>query len=140
MFTSWLVRNPSKKCRNGTRDASVAACATSARSCASCTEPEESSAKPVPRTAITSVWSPKIDSAWVASARAATWNTVAVSSPAILYMFGSMSMSPCEAVNVVVMAPDCSAPCTAPAAPPSLCISCTTGTPPQILASPSAAH
>ena len=76
MLISCEVRKPSKKCRNGTRDRSVAACAISARSCASCTEPEDSRAKPVVRVAITSEWSPKIDSACVASARAATWKTV----------------------------------------------------------------
>ena len=134
------VRKPSKKCRNGMRDASVAACAISAPSCASCTEADDSKAKPVVRAAITSEWSPKIDSAWVASARAAMWNTVGVNSPAILNMLGSISSSPCDAVNVVVSAPDCSAPCTAPAAPPSLCISCTTGTLPQMFGSPLADH
>ena len=55
------VRNPSKKCRNGTRDRSVAAWATSAKSCASCTELDASIANPVDRAAITSLWSPKID-------------------------------------------------------------------------------
>ena len=92
------------------------------------------------RAAMTSEWSPKIDSAWVAKARAATWKTVGVSSPAILNMFGSISSRPCDAVKVVVSAPDCSAPCTVPAAPPSDCISCTTGTVPQRLGLPSADH
>ena len=55
-------------------------------------------------------------------------------------MLGSISSRPCDAVKVVVSAPDCSAPCTAPAAPPSLCISCTTGTLPQMLVSPCADH
>ena len=55
-------------------------------------------------------------------------------------MLGSISISPCDAVKVVVSAPDWSAPCTAPAAPPSLCISCTTGTLPQMLVSPWADH
>ena len=50
---------------------------------------------------MTSEWSPKIDSACVASARAATCMTTGVSSPAILYMFGTISSRPCEAVNVV---------------------------------------
>src|SRR3974390_3171962 len=63
--------------------------------------------------------------------RAATWNTEGVSSPAILYMFGIISSRPCEAVNVVVSAPLCSAPWRAPAAPPSLCISTTVGTLPH---------
>ena len=56
-----------------------------------------------------------------------------VSSPAILYMLGIISSRPCEAVKVVVSAPACSAPWTAPAAPPSLCISITVGTVPQRL-------
>ena len=73
-------------------------------------------------------------------ARAATWKTAGVSSPAILYMFGIISSRPCDAVNVVVSDPVCSAPCTAPAAPPSLCISTTCGTVPQMFGLPSAAH
>ncbi len=43
---------------------------------------------PVWRQAITSEWSPKIESACVASVRAATCMLKAVSSPAILYRFG----------------------------------------------------
>src|SRR5665213_3235443 len=61
VFNSCEVRNPSKKCTKGTRVRSVAACATSARSCASWTEAEASIAKPVCRIAITSEWSPKMD-------------------------------------------------------------------------------
>ena len=95
---------------------------------------------PVVRTAMTSEWSPKIDSAWVATDRAATWNTAGVSSPAILNMLGSISSSPCEAVKVVVSAPACNAPWTAPAAPPSLCISWITGMLPQMLVMPRAVH
>ena len=89
---------------------------------------------------MTSLWSPKIDSAWVASARAATWITAGVSSPAILYMFGIISRSPCDAVNVVHRAPACSAPWSAPAAPPSLCISITCGTTPHRFVFPAADH
>jgi hypothetical protein len=48
-------------------------------------------------------------------------------------MFGIISSRPCEAVNVVVRAPLCNAPCRAPAAPPSLCISTIVGTEPQTL-------
>src|SRR5512136_1696194 len=55
-------------------------------------------------------------------------------------MLGIINRRPCEAVNVVVIAPACSAPWTAPAAPPSLCISVTEGTVPQMLCRPSAAH
>ena len=88
-------------------------------------------AKPVARAAMTSLWSPKMESAWVARARAATWKTVAVSSPAILYMLGIISSKPWDAVKVVASAPLCSAPCRAPAAPPSLCISTTAGTVPH---------
>ena len=72
LFSSCEVRKPSKKYMIGTRDSSVTTCATSARSCASCTDAAASIAKPVMRALITSEWSPKIDSAWVASARAAT--------------------------------------------------------------------
>src|SRR6266508_3283404 len=57
-----------------------------AKSCASCTLAEQSMAQPVERQAITSLWSPKIDSACVASVRAAMWKTAGVSSPAILYI------------------------------------------------------
>lgn len=63
VFNSWEVRNPSKKWRNGTRDRNVAAWATSAKSWASCTELDARSANPVVRAAITSLWSPTIDSA-----------------------------------------------------------------------------
>ncbi len=76
-----------------------------AKSCASCTEPEQSSANPVWRQAITSEWSPKIDSACVASVRAATCMVNGVSSPAILYMLGIISSRPCDAVKVVASAP-----------------------------------
>ena len=115
-------------------------CAIIAMSCASCTLEEASSAKPVVRAAITSLWSPKIDSACVASVRAAMWNTAGISSPAILNMLGSFSSRPCDAVNVVVSAPACSEPCTAPAAPASLCISITCGTMPQMFVRPFADH
>ena len=71
------------------------------------------------RAAITSEWSPKIDRAWVATVRAATWMTVGVSSPAILNMFGSISNRPWEAVKVVASAPFSTAPCSTPAAPAS---------------------
>lgn len=131
VLSSCEVRKPSKKWTNGTRVRRVAACATSARSCASCTEAEASNANPVWRTAITSEWSPKIDSPCAARDRAATCMTAEVSSPAILYMFGIISSRPCDAVNVVASAPPCSAPCSAPAAPPSLCISTTLGTVPH---------
>ena len=63
-----------------------------------------------------------------------------VSSPAILYMLGIISSRPCDAVKVVVSAPACSAPWTAPAAPPSDCISTTSGTVPQMFCRPSADH
>jgi hypothetical protein len=76
-----------------------------ARSWASCTEAEARKANPVPRVAMTSEWSPKMDSACVATERAATWKTAGVSSPAILNMLGIMSRSPWDAVNVVVSAP-----------------------------------
>lgn len=77
LLTSWEVRKPSKKWRKGSREERVAAWATRARSWASCTEAEHSIAQPVVRAAITSEWSPKMESAWVATVRAATWKTVA---------------------------------------------------------------
>src|ERR1019366_3893185 len=70
----------------------------SAQSCASWTEFAASIAKPVCRQAMTSEWSPKIESACVASVRAATCITNGVSSPAILYMFGIMRRRPCDDV------------------------------------------
>ena len=139
-MTSCDVRKPSKKCRNGTRASSVAAWAIRAKSIASCTEFEHKKANPVARAAITSLWSQKMERACVASERAATWITAAVSSPAILYMLGIMSSRPCDEVKVVVSAPACSAPWIAPAAPPSLCISTTLGTVPQALGRSSVAH
>ncbi len=89
---------------------------------------------------MTSEWSPKMLSPCAASDRAATCITAEVSSPAILYMLGTMSSRPCEAVNVVASAPPCSAPWSAPAAPPSLCISTTVGTVPHTLARSSVDH
>ncbi len=74
-----------------------------------------------------------MDRAWAASERALTWKTVAVSSPAILYMLGIINNKPWEAVKVVVRAPVCNEPCTAPAAPPSDCISITCGIVPHRL-------
>lgn len=55
-------------------------------------------------------------------------------------MLGIMSSRPCDAVNVVASAPACSAPCTAPAAPPSDCISATCGTVPHRFGVAAAAH
>ena len=120
------------------RDSRVAACATAARSAASWTLDAASSAQPVGRAAMTSAWSPKIDSAWVATDRAATWITDGVSSPAILYMFGSISSRPWEAVKVVPSAPRVTAPCRVPAAPASLCSAITSGTVPHRLVRPRA--
>ena len=140
VFSSWLVRKPSKKWTNGTRVRRVAAWATSAKSCASCTEEAESIAQPVIRALITSEWSPKILNACVATVRAATWITAGVSSPAILYMLGSINNSPWDAVKVVPSVPFVTAPCSAPAAPASDCSSTTSGTPPQRFFRPAADH
>src|SRR5574342_1048120 len=81
-----------------------------------------------------------MERAWVATVRALTCMHMDVSSPAILYMLGIMSSSPCDAVKVVVRAPACSAPWTAPEAPPSDCISVTVGTVPQTFFLPLADH
>jgi hypothetical protein len=110
LLTSCEIRNPSKKCRTGTRERNETACPMAAKSCASWTEAEAINVNPVPRQAMTSEWSPKIDNAWVATERAATCMQNALSSPAILYMLGIIRSRPCEDVNVVVNAPACSAP------------------------------
>src|ERR1700730_8322133 len=47
-------------------------------------------------------------------------------------MLGIISSRPWDEVKVVPSAPAWSAPCKAPAAPPSLCISTTLGTEPQM--------
>jgi hypothetical protein len=94
LWISCEVRNPSKKWMNGMRARRVATWATSARSCASCTDAEASMAHPVVRACMTSLWSPKIESACVATLRAATWTTAGVSSPAILNRLGTMSSRP----------------------------------------------
>ena len=116
----------------------VAEWATAARSWASCTEAEVSRTKPVWRTPMTSLWSPKMLRAWVARVRADTWMTPQDSSPATLYMVGIISSRPWEAVKVVVSAPDWMAPWQAAAAPASLCISTTSGMVPQMLVRPAA--
>src|SRR5208283_3902733 len=81
-----------------------------------------------------------MESAWVARVLAATCITKGMSSPAILYMSGIMSRSPCDAVNVVVNAPARRAPCTAPAAPPSDCISVMETVSPHMFFLPEADH
>ncbi len=111
-----------------------------ARSWASWTEPAQVSAKPVLRAAMTSLWSPKMDRDWQARERAETRKSVGSISPAILCMFGSMSIRPCEAVKVVVRAPAVSEPCTAPEAPPSDCISTTSTVWPKMFLRPWADH
>ena len=97
-WISWEVRKPSKKLMKGTRPSMAARWATAARSMTSCTLPSASMAKPVWRQAITSEWSPKMFSAWLATVRADTWNTPGSSSPEILYMLGIISSRPWEAV------------------------------------------
>ena len=97
-------------------------------------------AQPVVRACMTSLWSPKMESACVAMVRAATWITAGLSSPAILNMLGIISRRPWEAVKLAPRAPRCRAPCRAPAAPASDCISTTSGTVPHRLRLPVAAQ
>ena len=59
--------------------------------------------------------------------------TNGVSSPAILYMLGIMSSRPCEAVKVVARLRPAERRAERATAPPSLCISITWGTVPQML-------
>jgi len=77
-------------------------------------------AKPVWRVAITSLWSPKIESACAASDRALSETPWPSARPRSCTCWGSSTASPGWPVNVVVSAPVCAAPCTAPAAPPRL--------------------
>ena len=72
----------------------MAAWPMSAKSCASCTEAEASIATPVCLQAMTSEWSPKIESACVATVRAATCMQNGVSSPAILKRLGIIRSRP----------------------------------------------
>ena len=81
-----------------------------------------------------------MDNAWYASARAATCITPGSSSPEILHISGSISSNPCDAVKVVASAPAESIPCSAPAAPPSLCISVSRIFCPNTLRLPMCAH
>jgi hypothetical protein len=75
VFSSCEVRKPSKKWTNGTRVCRVATCATSARSWASCTDAEASSAKPVWRTGHHVRVVAEDREPLRASDRAATWST-----------------------------------------------------------------
>lgn len=75
MATSAPTRTALTTSSNGTRDRSVAACATRAKSWASWRPAAASTAHPVDRACITSEWSPKMDRAWVPIVRAATWIT-----------------------------------------------------------------
>jgi len=140
VLISCEVRKPSWKCTMGTRALTVARCATRPRSWQSCTLWLESMPQPVARTAITSWWSPKMERALPATARAATWITQGRSSPAILYMFGIMSRRPCEEVNVVARPPAAAEPCRAPAAPASDWSCCTFSRPPNAVLTPLTDH
>ena len=110
------------------------------KSTTSWTEPDAKNANPVCLAAITSEWSPNIESAWLATALAVTWSTPGSNSPAILYILGIINSNPWEAVYVVVNAPADNEPCTAPAAPPSDCNSTTLTSCPKIFFWPLAAH
>ena len=71
-WISWEVRKPSKKLIKGTRPLMAARWATAPRSMTSWGLDSHSMAKPVWRQAMTSEWSPKMFSAWVATVRADT--------------------------------------------------------------------
>src|SRR6185503_19395345 len=81
-----------------------------------------------------------MERAWVASVLAVTCIVKGDNSPAILYMFGIIRSSPWEAVKVVACEPAWTAPCKAPAAPPSDCISAISGATPQRFVFPRLAH
>jgi len=92
-------------------------------------------AKAVVRQNITSEWSPKNREGGGRLGAGADVNAVGVSSPAILFMFGIISSRPCDAVKSVI-GPPAGARVDCPAAPPSLCISVTCGTEPQMFGTP----
>jgi hypothetical protein len=94
LFTSWEVRKPSKKWIKGTRHCRVTLWATKAKSCASCTEPEAEHGKAGAARRHHVLMIAKDRQPLRREERAATWNTAAVSSPAILYMLGSISIRP----------------------------------------------
>ena len=107
------------------RASRVAAWAIRAKSIASWTLAELSMAKPVER-ALHHIAVVAEDGERVRGQRAGgDVEDGGVSSPAILNMLGILAASPWDAVKVQVRAPVWSAPWTAPAAPPSLCISTT---------------
>jgi hypothetical protein len=133
------VLKPSKKCTKGTRASSVAACALTARSCASCTDAEPSIANPVDRIAITSLWSPKMDRAWVARARRDVKDDGRQFARDLEHVRNHQQEA-WLAVNVEARAPAWSSPWTAPAAPSPLCISTTAGIAPQRLGRAAAAQ
>lgn len=60
-----------------------------------------------------------MDNACLEIVLAATWNTVGANSPANKYILGIINNKPYEAVKVLVSAPEATAPCKEPAAPPS---------------------
>ena len=108
---------------------------------ASCTEFEASSAKPVLRAAITSLWSPKIDSACVATVRAETWNTRRGQLAGDLEHVGDHQQQALRRREGGGQRAGLQARrAAAPAAPPSLCISTTVGTVPQMFGFPFADH
>ena len=122
-WISWDVRNPSKKCINGTCPLMVDKWATAAKSAHSCTLALQSIAKPVLRQPITSEWSPNMDMVCVPTVRAAMWSTTGFNWPDKRCNTGIMSIKPCDAVKVEQRLPASEAPWTAPIAPASDCIS-----------------
>ena len=98
-------------------------CATAAKSAACWTLPLDSMAKPVWRQFITSLWSPKMEKAWVPTVRDATCSTPGRRSPEMRCMVGIISIRPWDAVKLVARVPASSAPWQAPQAPASDCIS-----------------
>ena len=93
-WISWLVRKPSKKCCTGMCPLIALRCATAPMSMASCTLEEASWAQPIWRQAITSEWSPKMDTDSVATLRAATCMTAGSCRPAMRYIGGIISIRP----------------------------------------------
>ena len=99
---------------------------------------EQSIAHPGARQAMTFSWSPKMERACVAMARAAMWNTVDVELPGDFVHVGDHEKQSLGRGKGRRERARGGRPCTAPAAPASDCISTTEGMVPQIFFVPSA--
>ena len=140
LATSCEVRKPSKKCTNGTRASSVAACAISAKSMTSCTELEASMRESGgPRGHHVAVIAENGERLAGQRPRGDVENGRGQLARDLVHVRDHEQQA-LRRRERGGKAPVCSAPWTAPAAPPSLCISITVGTVPQMFGFCSADH